>query len=249
MLQNLAFGLVAFARGLWKVGIFWEFFVKFAVFELVTLIIYALSQSGMCCCCFCLTVLSRKLRLRVVIDFLLFNSSWSKSCWNKIKNNFATLLSYAHPAHTFQTSKWQTEDHQNLTKDTVNLKLNGSRSNHWNLIQRCSNDSLWTKPCGILVFTIMSSTYCIAWTLLLTPDGKASSERKKVQQSLTSKLNTGIFMWFKIIRIHQAILEGWWYTGRKSRQIWAEWAVCFNCYLQNWIFCFFLQFWITLLSP
>ena len=125
-----------------------------------------------CCCCFCLTVLSRKLRLRVVIDFLLFNSSWSKSCWNKIKNNFATLLSYAHPAHTFQTSKWQTEDHQNLTKDTVNLKLNGSRSNHWNLIQRCSNDSLWTKPCGILVFTIMSSTYCIAWTLLLTPDGK-----------------------------------------------------------------------------
>ena len=31
----------------------------------------------------------------------------------------------------------------------------------------------------------------------------------------------------------QGILEGRWYTGRKTRQIWAEWAVCVSCYLQN----------------
>ena len=39
MLKKLVFGLVAFARECWKVGIFWEIFVKFAVFELVTLTI------------------------------------------------------------------------------------------------------------------------------------------------------------------------------------------------------------------
>ena len=38
MLKILAFGLVAFVGGLWKVGISWDFFLKFAVFELATLI-------------------------------------------------------------------------------------------------------------------------------------------------------------------------------------------------------------------
>ena len=40
-----------------------------------------------------------------------------------------------------------------------------------------------------------------------------------------------MFMGFKIAKnkkIHEAILEGWWYTGRKIRQIWAEWAVQAN---------------------
>ena len=46
----------------------------------------------------------------------------------------------------------------------------------------------------------------------LTQGGKGNSEGKKVQQSLTSKLSIGMFMWFKIVkikRIHEAILEGW----------------------------------------
>ena len=29
------------------------------------------------------------------------------------------------------------------------------------------------------------------------------------------------------------LLEGRWYTGKKIRQIWAEWAVCISCYLQK----------------
>ena len=62
--------------------------------------------------------------------------------------------------------------------------------------------------------------------------GKGNSEGKKVQQILTSKLSIGMFMWFQIVkikRIHEAILEGWWYTGRKILQIWAEYAVCVTC--------------------
>ena len=73
-------------------------------------------------------------------------------------------------------------------------------------------------------------------TYIVTQGGKGSSEGKKVQQSLTSKLNIGMFMWFKFVkikRIHEAILEGCWYTGRIVHQLWAEWAVRFNCYLQN----------------
>ena len=52
-----------------------------------------------------------------------------------------------------------------------------------------------------------------------------------------------MFMGFKIAKnkkIHEAILEGWWYTGRKIRQIWAEWAVCIICYLQNGFVNFFV---------
>ena len=36
----------------------------------------------------------------------------------------------------------------------------------------------------------------------------------------------------KIENIPRAVLEGWWYSGKKIRQIWAEWAVCADdCYL------------------
>ena len=85
----------------------------------------------------------------------------------------------------------------------------------------------------------------IAWQLLLmnvvgksqsTQVGKGSSEEKNDQWIMTSKFVMGMFMWFKIAKdkkIHWAILEGRWYTGRKIRQIWAEWAVCVGCYLQN----------------
>ena len=79
--------------------------------------------------------------------------------------------------------------------------------------------------------------------LLHTQGGKDNSEGKKVQQSLTSKLSIGMFIWFKIVkikRIHEAILEGWWYTGRIIHQLWAEWAVCVNCYLQNGFVNFFV---------
>ena len=30
-----------------------------------------------------------------------------------------------------------------------------------------------------------------------------------------------------------AFFEGWWYTAKKIRQIWAEWAVCVNSYLKK----------------
>ena len=36
-----------------------------------------------------------------------------------------------------------------------------------------------------------------------------------------------------------ALLEGQWYAGRKLRQIWAEWAVHANCYLQKGITFYF----------
>ena len=37
----------------------------------------------------------------------------------------------------------------------------------------------------------------------------------------------------KIKTFSRAVLEGWWYTGQKIRQIWAEWAVCVNWHLLN----------------
>ena len=78
---------------------------------------------------------------------------------------------------------------------------------------------------------------------IYTQGGKGNSEGKKVQQSLTSKLSIGMFMWFKIVKItkiHEAILEGWWYAGRIIQQLWAEWAVRVNSYLQNGYVNFFL---------
>ena len=45
------------------------------------------------------------------------------------------------------------------------LKLNYRHSKHCSQFLKHSNDSLWTKSSGILVFTAMSSTYCIARTL------------------------------------------------------------------------------------
>ena len=83
--------------------------------------------------------------------------------------------------------------------------------------------------------------------LLCTQVGKGSSEEKKVQQIPTSQFVMGMFKWFKIAKnkkIPWAILEGRWYTGRKIRQIWAEWAVCITWYLQNgpgnfFVFCNF----------
>ena len=75
-----------------------------------------------------------------------------------------------------------------------------------------------------------------------TQVGKGSSEEKKYQRILTSKFVKGMFMWFKIAqnkKIHGAILEGRWYTGRKLRQIWAEWAVHASCYLQKGITFYF----------
>ena len=44
------------------------------------------------------------------------------------------------------------------------LKLNHRRSKHCSQFLKHSNDSLWTKSSGILVFKAMSSTYCIART-------------------------------------------------------------------------------------
>ena len=76
----------------------------------------------------------------------------------------------------------------------------------------------------------------LARLIRITQVGKGSSEEKKYQRILTSKFVMGMFMWFKIAqnkKIHGVILEGRWYTGRKLRQIWAEWAVCVSCYLQN----------------
>ena len=55
----------------------------------------------------------------------------------------------------------------------------------------------------------------VVFAFTVTQGSKGNSEGKKVQQSLTSKLSLGMFMWFKIVkikRIHEAILEGWWYT-------------------------------------
>ena len=82
---------------------------------------------------------------------------------------------------------------------------------------------------------------------MVTQVGKGSSEEKKVQQIPTSQFVMGMFKWFKIAKnkkIPWAILEGRWYTGRKIRQIWAEWAVCITWYLQNgpgnfFVFCNF----------
>ena len=37
----------------------------------------------------------------------------------------------------------------------------------------------------------------------------------------------------KIKKIRRAVLEGRWYTGKEIHQIWAEWAVHANYYLQN----------------
>ena len=42
------------------------------------------------------------------------------------------------------------------------LKLNHRRSKYCSQFLKHSNDSLWTKSSGILVFKAMSSTYCIA---------------------------------------------------------------------------------------
>ena len=39
------------------------------------------------------------------------------------------------------------------------------------------------------------------WYIWGTQGGKGNSEGKKVQQSLTSKLSIGMFMWFKIVKI------------------------------------------------
>ena len=72
--------------------------------------------------------------------------------------------------------------------------------------------------------------------VLLTQVSKGSSEGKNEQRILISKTVMGMFMWFKIAKnkkIHESSLDGWWYTGRKIHQIWAEWAVCVGCYLQN----------------
>ena len=76
-----------------------------------------------------------------------------------------------------------------------------------------------------------------------TQVGKGSSERKKYQRILTSKFVMEMFMWFKIAQnknIHEAILEGRWYTGRKIHQISSEWAACISCYLQNGFINFFV---------
>ena len=103
-----------------------------------------------------------------------------------------------------------------------------SYSNPWNFFIKKYDFSIsnFAKFC-------FSSTQC----------GKGSSEGKKVQQSRTLKLNKGMFKWFKFVkikRIHEAILECWWYTGRIVHQLWAEWAVHVNCYLQNGFMNFFV---------
>ena len=77
------------------------------------------------------------------------------------RNKIKTIL-----APSVNLQKWHLEYHQNHSRNTVILKLNGSRSKHWNLILKRSNDSLWTKLSGILAFTVMSSIDCIAQTLL-----------------------------------------------------------------------------------
>ena len=79
----------------------------------------------------------------------------------------------------FNLQKWRIEYHQNNSRNTVILKLNGSRSKHWNLILKRSNDSLWTKSSGILVFTVMSSIYCIARTLCHSKISQKLSETIK----------------------------------------------------------------------
>ena len=78
-----------------------------------------------------------------------------------ISNKIKTIL-----APSVNLQKWRLEYHQNHSRNTVILKLNGSRSKHWNLILKRSNDSLWTKLSGILAFIVMSSIDCIARTLI-----------------------------------------------------------------------------------
>ena len=145
MLKKLVFGLVAFARECWKVGIFWEIFVKFAVFELVTLTI----------CIYFYNFYFPTCSFQLAETFLLALEATIIS--NKIK----TIL-----APSVNLQKWRLEYHQNHSRNTIILKLNSSRSKHWNLILKSSNDSLWTKLSGILAFTVMSSIDCIARTLL-----------------------------------------------------------------------------------
>ena len=145
MLKKLVFGLVAFARECWKVGIFGEIFVKFALIELVPLMIYH-DLSAICrrmCCCFFCDSFIWILRLRMISDFLVLHLSNFKSTG---QNGW---LGY----------------HQKLNRNTVILKLNGRCSKHWNSFLKHSNGSLWTKLSGILAFTVMSSIYCIARTL------------------------------------------------------------------------------------
>ena len=77
----MAFGLVAFARECWKVGIFGEIFIKFALFELVPLMIYHdLSEicRRMCCCFFCDSFIWI-LRLRMISNFFVLHLSNFKS--------------------------------------------------------------------------------------------------------------------------------------------------------------------------
>ena len=136
---------MAFARECWKVGIFGEIFVKFALIELVPLMIYH-DLSAICrrmCCCFFCDSFIWILRLRMISDFLVLHLSNFKSTG---QNGW---LGY----------------HQKLNRNTVILKLNGRCSKHWNSFLKHSNGSLWTKLSGILAFTVMSSIDCIARTL------------------------------------------------------------------------------------
>ena len=73
MLQKLAFGLVAFARRRWKVGIFWQIFVKFAVFEMVTLEIW---HGLIMCCCFFLESFILETQAENNIQISCFYRSW-----------------------------------------------------------------------------------------------------------------------------------------------------------------------------
>ena len=154
MLKKLVFGLVAFARECWKVGIFWEIFVKFAVFELVTLTICIYFYN------FYFPTCSFQLGPFFLPSWACFLLLRLQSYRNKIK----TIL-----APSVNLQKWRLEYHQNHSRNTVILKLNGSRSKHWNLILKRSNDSLWTKLSGILAFRVMSSIDCIARTLWALP--------------------------------------------------------------------------------
>ena len=112
--------------------------------------------------------------------------------------------------------------------------------------QSCNFDSFLSLQ-GFVFFIIdlckkkcewLCTYYLTSWMFILqvTQVGKGSSEGKKVQRILLLDYVLGIWKELKIAKIEiksEAILEGWWYTGRKIHQIWAGLAVCVRCYFHD----------------